>query len=87
MLWEKKKLFYKSRTLCQRPWLLRDDFSQCVHTDINSQFRIVAIFTVVDSQTLHQRNLPLFRCVSLITTVQIFMYRVSAVHYTQQSKH
>ena len=82
-----KKLFYQSRTICQRPWLLRDEFCLCVHRDTNSQLRIVAIFTVVDSQNLQQRNLPLFRCDSLITTVQIFTYRVSVVHYTQQSKH
>ena len=82
-----KILLYQSRTLCQRPWLLRDDFCLCVHTDIISQFRIVAIFTVVDSQTLHQRKLPLFRCISLITTVHNFTYRVSVIHNTQQSKH
>ena len=83
----KEKIFYNGRTLCQRPWLLRDDFCQCVHTDINSQFRIVAIFTVVESQTFHQRKLTLFRCVSLITTVQNLTYRVSVVHCIQKSKH
>ena len=82
-----EKLFYRGLSHCQCPWLLRDGFCQCVHTDKSSQFRIVAIFTVVDSQTLHQRNLPLFRCVSLITAVPNFTYIVSVVHYIEQSKH
>jgi hypothetical protein len=82
-----EKFFCHCLPQCQRPWLFRDGFCQCVHTDITSQFRIVATFTVVDSQTLYQRNPPVFRCVSLITTVQNFTYKVSVVHYTQQSKH
>jgi len=55
---------------CQRPWLFRDGFCQCVHTDINPQIHIFAIYTVADPQTLYQRNLPVFRCAFLITTVQ-----------------
>ena len=65
-----EETFYQCVTHSQRPWLLRDDFCQCVHTDITPQFRIVAIITVVDSQTLYQRNLPVFRWVSLITSLQ-----------------
>jgi len=82
-----ERLFCHCLSHSQRPCLFRDGFCQCVHTDITSQFRIVAIFTVVDSQTLYQRNLTVFRWVSLITAVQNFTYKVSVVHYTQQIKH
>ena len=49
-------------------YLGTDSFSACIQ--INSQFRIFAIFTVADPQNLYQRNLTVFRCVFLITTVQ-----------------
>ena len=52
-----EKLFFQGLTHSQLPWLFRDGFCLCAHTDINSQFRIDAIFIVVDSQNLYQRNL------------------------------
>ena len=82
-----EKLFCHCLSHCQRQCLFSDGFCQFVHTDINSQFRIVAIFTVVDSQTLYQRTIPLFRGLSLITTLQYFAGKVSLVHYIQQGKH
>ena len=52
-----EKLLFQGLTHCQRPWLFTDGFCQFVHIDINSQFRIDALFTVVDSQILYQINL------------------------------
>ena len=56
-----EKLFYQGLTHSHRPWLFRDGFCLFAQTDITSLFRIDAIFTVVDSQNLYQRNLWVMR--------------------------
>jgi len=81
-----EKLIHQGPTRCRRPWSLTDGSCQCVHTDVTSQYRIVAIFTVVDSQALYQRKLLVFRCVSVITSVTNFTNIVSVVNYIHQSK-
>ena len=53
----KEKLFYHGLTHSQRPWLVRDGFCLCAHTDINRHICIDSLFTVVESQILYQRNL------------------------------
>jgi len=80
-----EKLFHQGPARCRRPWSLRDRSCQRVHTDVTSQYRIVAIFTVVDSQALYQRILLVFMCFCNYLRTKFHIYSFSGSEIVQST--